>query len=1302
MGSTILCRIFNNILCIITRRIHVSTLFIQRVNKLPDNLTPSTMYVVKSTIGNVVEIYFTDANGTAVFHSITYEEVSRLINSAIDSFTDLLILPDILSRNKLNPVRNELVLVLDATGDPSVNNGAALYVYDYNTNTWYKVSEFESLDITLDWGNIAGRPVSLPANIDNSVSLAHTHSNRSVLDLLSADDTGNLLYDNNPVTNSNIRVGSGAPDTSIGDNGSYYLDNTTNMLYGPKTNGAWGVGVSLIGNRLSSIRDTEWYPDTLLYLTGTDTVNTLSFPVWARSFLSASTMLLGSRIESVGNYTLINHVLTLDCSSGNYYAVSLDQDITEIILQSIPGYIYPITIKFTQDNTGGRVVDGWPAYTQWYEDTPVSIISTANAVDIIRGYVDETGILRIGKVSPGIGNITLNGDVSGSGSDTISVVLNTVNSNAGVYGDNFHIPMITVNDKGLVTNVSTADTQVASTNIIGNINLKSQVTDILPIENGGTGAYNKTTAFDILSPAVNKGDILVHNGVNNSRLPVGSDDYVLTADSSQPAGLKWVQYVGGGATLTANTSTNLVDKLLVSYSNNQEYPPNTIPVNTTNTPSITSRIKNLFPQSYNKEYDPYGLYDNTTGLFTAAISGTYRFDVSCEASLSNGQIGDICIVKNDNTFFGGGYLAIVLRDTASWSAGNNISAVGYLKAGDTLSLHGFYTSAGSTVKFSAVMSIKISLLDVSATQPNISNTTPNELDYVALTASVNITSIDSLHPTIITVGKTIIYDGFTRIKIEFMCPQVNITSADSIQFMLYDGETPVCPIGCVVSSSAMNMPIKLETFITPTIGAHIYSVRGYSTTGTQTLVFDTNGAGYYRITNATPFNSSPRANFTTANFCTLYMSSDQSISGNTVTTLTLNSVNAGSSVYYNAATNPNGYTIPPGMAGYYRIDGLVAPKYTGGPISIQELEVSLIINGMKTYVFDQVGYSNGGTTPPSVHISCPVVYLNTGDIVYLQVWYHDYNNVSPYLFGSASTSKSFNYMTITQLGIASNLGNSQVGGRLSLLSGDPTPTADQINAFTIYYTPYKHNQLSLYYAGCWVTTTFTETALSLNGLIANRPYDVFGYLTSSGVLGLEILAWIDSTTRAVGLVRQDGVLSKAGDTTRRYLGSFYATSSNTTEDSLTNRLLFNIDNQVRRYLSKQETTASWSADNMSISSFRPVNNSTNNRVNVMCGYIPGTYIDIRYTCMCNIGNSSYVQVGIGEDSTTISSSNGGSTRGSYNAVNLTLEARIDREIPLGYHYYQALELAETATVIFYNPDPSPHRWPQGINGYLLC
>jgi hypothetical protein len=51
-----------------------------------------------------------------------------------------------------------------------------------------------------------------------------------------------------PGTNGNtVRNGTGAPAAGLGNNGDFYIDTASSMIYGPKTAGAWGSGTSLKG-----------------------------------------------------------------------------------------------------------------------------------------------------------------------------------------------------------------------------------------------------------------------------------------------------------------------------------------------------------------------------------------------------------------------------------------------------------------------------------------------------------------------------------------------------------------------------------------------------------------------------------------------------------------------------------------------------------------------------------------------------------------------------------------------------------------------------------------------------------------------------------------------------------------------------------------------------------------------------------------------------------------------------------------------------------------------------------------------
>lgn len=174
---------------------------IERVTALPQTVRPSTLYVVRSAVTDLVELYFTSNDGLDIRHVINKSEIQSMINqyvvNATSSLTDIKIVSNVAARNALNLTANGLCLVLDATADSTVSAGAALYIYDATGLTWSKVAEYESMDVQLLWGSIVGRPTSTPAAIDDSVSKTHTHSNKLLLDKISQDGDGNFLYDGN-------------------------------------------------------------------------------------------------------------------------------------------------------------------------------------------------------------------------------------------------------------------------------------------------------------------------------------------------------------------------------------------------------------------------------------------------------------------------------------------------------------------------------------------------------------------------------------------------------------------------------------------------------------------------------------------------------------------------------------------------------------------------------------------------------------------------------------------------------------------------------------------------------------------------------------------------------------------------------------------------------------------------------------------------------------------------------------------------------------------------------------------------
>lgn len=87
--------------------------------------------------------------------------------------------------------------------------------------------------------------------------------------------------------------------------------------------------------------------------------------------------------------------------------------------------------------------------------------------------------------------------------------------------------------------VNTADGKLYFKDSGGTVQVLAQANQIIPIANGGTGQTGKQSAFNALSPASSKGDLIAYTGATNDRLPVGTNNQVLMATSGASLGVAW-------------------------------------------------------------------------------------------------------------------------------------------------------------------------------------------------------------------------------------------------------------------------------------------------------------------------------------------------------------------------------------------------------------------------------------------------------------------------------------------------------------------------------------------------------------------------------------------------------------------------------------------------------------------------------------------------------------------------------------------------------------------------------------------
>ena len=102
---------------------------------------------------------------------------------------------------------------------------------------------------------------------------------------------------------------------------------------------------------------------------------------------------------------------------------------------------------------------------------------------------------------------------------------------------------------------SATSTFVATSTLVqkGDIYVRSTFDTRLPVGTDGqiiTADSLEVTGLKWIDPPENsplttKGDIFVHDGTNNERLPIGTDGQIIVADSAEATGLRWTALLGG-------------------------------------------------------------------------------------------------------------------------------------------------------------------------------------------------------------------------------------------------------------------------------------------------------------------------------------------------------------------------------------------------------------------------------------------------------------------------------------------------------------------------------------------------------------------------------------------------------------------------------------------------------------------------------------------------------------------------------------------------------------------------------------
>lgn len=157
---------------------------------------------------------------------------------------------------------------------------------------------------------------------------------------------------------------------------------------------------SVLGRPLThSEMDANW--DEAASKTGAETLTNKTLTAPAINDPAISKPLVTSLKEKKTAPSIAANVLTIDCALGNFFAASLNANITSFTVSNIPaaGEAYGFVLEFTADGTGRTITWSFQGVTvKWAGGTAPTPTSTNGKKDTYVFYTYDAGATWIGAI----------------------------------------------------------------------------------------------------------------------------------------------------------------------------------------------------------------------------------------------------------------------------------------------------------------------------------------------------------------------------------------------------------------------------------------------------------------------------------------------------------------------------------------------------------------------------------------------------------------------------------------------------------------------------------------------------------------------------------------------------------------------------------------------------------------------------------------------------------------------------------------------------------------------------------------